>query len=159
MKNICLIITIGVIGFIATGGTPGFSTDPEKDVVVEFDTSFLEIAKTVKFSIEDKEFKSAPQWNDSEAKVLAVSMEKAIRVAKDYLVSIGCTEKHYYLYECSLQRLYRFDSCTQWYWKVSFGDDSRIASLDPIVTIPVLMDGKVSSYELKPLDQTKQDSE
>jgi hypothetical protein len=153
MKNIYLIITFGIIGLIATEGIPENSaTVPERDVVFELDTSFYEIGKTAKFSIEDKQFKSAPQWNDSEAKALPVSMENAIRVAKDFLVSIGCARKNYYLYECSLQRLYRFDSSTQWYWKVSFGDDSFIASLDPIVTIPVMMDGKVSSYELKPLE-------
>lgn len=153
MKNICLIITIGVIEVIAAGKAPhGSATDSEKDVVAEVDTSVREIAKNITFSIEDKVFKSAPQWIDTGEKALPVSMEKAIRVAKDFLVSIGCTGKHYYLYEISLNRLFPLHHSTQWYWKVSFGDRSFIASQDPIVTIPVMMDGKVPSYESTALE-------
>ncbi len=157
MKKITFIITFGFIAIIATGQKPNGTTgDSEKDIVAEFDTVVMEIDKTLNFSIDYKEFEAAPQWNYSEQKDLQkdlpVSMANAIRIAKDFLVSIGCNRKNYYLHECSLQRLYRFDSCTKWYWKISFGDDSFISSVDPIVTIPVMMDGKVPSYELKPVE-------
>jgi hypothetical protein len=151
MKNISLIITIGIIGFIVfKNPSSGSSSDQDKDVVVEIDASLPEVKKVVRFSIEDKQFKTAPQWSGSDFSNLPISMEKAVRVARRFLTDNGCTGKHYYLFDCSLNRLYRGEFSTQWYWKVSFGDDSFTASVDPIVTIPVLMDGKVPKYEMNP---------
>ena len=151
---ICVIVAICFISLVFLGRLSSEShKGTEKDVLEQISFRLPEIGKAVEFELEPKHLDAAPLWDGGDFKAIPVSMERAVNSAKSFLKDNGCTVSKYYLYECSIIRLFCIPDSKQWYWKVSFCDRSApSASVDPILSIPVMLDGvvpKASFIELK----------
>lgn len=154
VKNNLSIITLAAI---ILSCICGISSDAprERAVLEEFDVTLPEIGKAVKFEINARQFNAAPEWDGVDFKSIPVSMDKAVSIAKGYLSKNGCTVEKYYLYECSLVRLYAIEDWKQWYWLVSFGDASSAVEADPIIKIPVMLDGSVPDGKVSKLGEPR----
>ena len=134
-----------------------FAHAEEKEEVYDvqkFESRVAEIGTKITISITNKHLKDSPKWDGKDMEKLPVSAKQAVAKAMECLKVLGCKPKNYYLMECAIVREHRSRTCDDWYWKVVFGDNSNtMINVQALITIPVLLNGKLPIVEMEPLDR------
>ena len=122
--------------------------------VEEFVSRVAEVGTKITITITNKHLEDSPKWDGKDIEKLPVSAKQAIAKATECLTVLGCKPKNYYLMECAIVREYRRNTCKDWYWKVVFGDNSNpMINAQALITIPVLLNGKLPIVEMDKLDR------
>lgn len=132
----CILLPI-LFGW-ASGGE-----QEESEIIQQYDISLEEVQKILTIRLTEDELKSGEVWGGVDPSKLPKSMAEIVVNARNQLKKWGADPDLYFLKACSLVRAYRVKELNLWYWEVVFCDTSFPASVYPVITIPVLLSGKV----------------
>lgn len=146
--NTCCVLFLFMCSCLA-----GSSHGDVENVLESFEFRLEEIQKIGTIEITDKDL-STEKWGGEDFDKLPCSAAKAVISAKRALKKWGCDPKVYFVTECSLVRVYRLSEAKEWYWSITFADSGAApASVYPVLTIPVLLTGKVPNANFKEIER------
>jgi hypothetical protein len=134
---------MGTVLFLSLSSTPFHAADPDpRDRLIGTSWGMFIQGKDYVCHVSDVDLRTTPKW-DPEAEAPPVSIQTAVKVARDRLAELFPSIQHWRLREVMFSYAARPD---RWYYEVRF--NSLNPEKEDHARIPVLMNGKVGSIDL-----------